>query len=66
MTTQTFDIVDDSQLEAVPLVGGRVEVVARSRVGRRQVSLLLSPEAARGLLEDLDKAIDLAETAEAS
>lgn len=66
MTTDVLDVVDEGQLEAAPLVGGRVEVVVKSRTGKRQVALQLSREAAAALLADLERAVDLAETAEAS
>lgn len=61
MTTQLIDVVDESQLEFEPMVGRRVSLIVKSRLGKPLVCLHLSPEAAMALVADGEQAIDLAE-----
>lgn len=63
MSATVLDVVDEDQLELEPMVGQRVSLLVKSRTGTGQVCLHLSPEAAIGLLADLEQAIDLAESA---
>lgn len=61
MTTETFDVVTEDQLVVEPMSGAQVSLLVKSCAGLRRVCLHLSPEAALGLLADLEQAIDAAE-----
>lgn len=56
-----IDVVDDNQIESEPMIGRRVSLLVKSRTGGKLVCLHLSPEAAVGLLADLEQAIDQAD-----